>query len=68
MVAPRLVRPDQYVSVYVSLFRLTAPSVRVSVSVCREQVEQASTSELFTRPGAKLLQLKVSEHGLSAVT
>ena len=61
VVVPSLVRPGQQVNVYVSLFRLIGPSVRVSLSIRREQVEYAGTNEKFTMPGSKILQMKVSE-------
>lgn len=59
VIAPSVVRPDEVVQVYVNIYKITGSAVEVSLSIRKDGVEHAGTTDVFTSPGSKLLQLKV---------
>jgi hypothetical protein len=58
--APRQIRPDQEVQVYVAVFKLYYPKMTISASIRKEGVEYAAFHETVYSGSTRLLQLKVT--------
>lgn len=61
IVAPRRVRPDQTVQVFVSIFRHKYIYVTVTAYISKEGRQLTSTSGRFHPGSSRLIQMKVSK-------
>ena len=57
--APRVIRPDEVVQVYVAILQLYHPKITITASIRKEGTEYATLRETIYTPTTRLLQMKV---------